>query len=190
VLLVLFLLHGSLIFIFLREQPGYIDRTALPEVLTTLFFVDPPARTPPSAPQAYRSSPKPSTPTSRLDITAPEEIEPPPPLSAPVDWVAEAHQSAAEIAAREQPGTAVQTPPSPTNSAPWDARPLLESTRHGLKLRIPVEIPGKWIDHCFGNLDVGHEQTGQWQKYQLGCAFGKRPARGDLFDSVRKPHDQ
>jgi len=52
-----------------------------------------------------------------------------------------------------------------------------------------MEIPGKIIDHCFGNVDLGHDQTGEWERYQLGCAFRKQPARGDLFDSVRKPSD-
>jgi hypothetical protein len=73
----------------------------------------------------------------------------------------------------------------------------LEFTGHGLQLRIPVEIPGDIIDHCFGNMDLGHNRfgdmgfadnpTGQWELYQLKCAFRKQPARGDLFDSLRKP---
>ena len=45
------------------------------------------------------------------------------------------------------------------------------------------------IDYCFGKVDFGHEQTGQSQRYQLGCALGKQPARGDLFDSLRKPSE-
>ncbi len=44
------------------------------------------------------------------------------------------------------------------------------------------------MDDCFVAMDLGHEQTtGQWDKLQLKCAFGKRPARGDLFDSLRNP---
>jgi hypothetical protein len=58
-----------------------------------------------------------------------------------------------------------------------------------MKLRIPVEIPGHVIDHCFGNIDLGHDQTGHAERYQLGCALGKTPARGDLFDSLRKPSE-
>ena len=43
-----------------------------------------------------------------------------------------------------------------------------------------------FFDHCFGNMDLGHDMTGTWERYQLGCAR-KQPARGDLFDSLRKP---
>jgi hypothetical protein len=75
----------------------------------------------------------------------------------------------------------------------------LEFTGHGLQLRIPVEIPGDIIDHCFGNMDLGHNRfgdmgfadnpTGHWELYQLKCAFKKQPARGDLFDSLRTPSE-
>jgi hypothetical protein len=63
----------------------------------------------------------------------------------------------------------------------------LESTGHGLKLTIPLRIPGKLVDHCFANMDLGHNEGGKWELYQLKCAFRKQPARGDLFDSLRKP---
>jgi hypothetical protein len=72
----------------------------------------------------------------------------------------------------------------------------LEFTGHGLQVRIPVEIPGNIIDHCFGNMDLGHNrfadtdlahnQTGNWELYQLKCALRKQPARSDLFDSLRQ----
>ena len=69
----------------------------------------------------------------------------------------------------------------------------------GYKCRFPVEIPGDIIDHCFGNMDLGHNRygdtdqaynpTGHWELYQLKCAFRKQPARGDLFDSLRQPSE-
>jgi len=201
ILLVLILLHGSLVLVFLREKPAYTEHRASPEVPTTLFFVDfrhlpltPPetARIPHRQTRNLqdRSHPDARLPTdtaiSSLDTPLPSE-NPGSAASPPIDWLAEAHRSASEIAARGEPGRAAEPASSPIASAPWDARPLLESTGHGLKLRIPVEIPGNIIDHCFGNMDLGHDQTGQWERYQLGCALRKQPARGDLFDSLRQP---
>jgi hypothetical protein len=198
VLLVLFLLHGSLILAFLRENPAYRDHPASPEVLTTIFFINPQPRLALPAPE---TSPIPHRPTrnlqhrlradaaiSSLDTTVPLENQGSA-ASPPVDWLAEAHRSVSEIASRGEPGRAAESPSSPTASAPWDLRPLLESTGHGLKLRIPVDIPGDIIDHCFGTMDLGHDLTGHWERYQLGCAFRKRPARGDLFDSLRQPSE-
>ena len=197
VLLVLFLLHGSLILVFLRERSANRDHGGSPEVPTTIFFINSEPRLPLPTPENSRI-PRPPTRNlqhrlrpdaaiSGLDTTAPAENQGPaaPP---PVDWLAEGHRSASAIASRGEPGRAAESPASPA-SAPWDLRPLLESTGHGLKLRIPLEIPGNIIDHCFGNVDLGHDQTGQWERYQLGCAFRKRPARGDLFDSLRKPSE-
>ena len=196
VLLVLFLLHGGLILVFLREKPAYREHRASPEVPTTLFFINPQPRLPLPPPETSRIPHRPTNDRqhrlppdaaiSSADTTAPVE-SPESAASAPVDWLAEAHQSASEIASRGERGGAAESSASPTVSAPWDLRPLLESTGHGLKLRIPVEIPGNIIDHCFGNMDLGHDMTGHWERYQLGCAFRKRPARGDLFDSLRKP---
>jgi hypothetical protein len=195
VLLVLFLLHGSLILVFLREKPAYRALLASPEVPTTIFLINPQRDLPLPAPETSRIRHQPTKGSqheldpdaviSRLDTTVPSEDQGSA-ASPSIDWSAEARRSAAEIAARGETGRAAESPSSPTASAPWDLRPLLESTGHGLKLRIPVEIPGNIIDHCFGNMDVGHDQTGQWERYQLGCAFRKQPARGDLFDSLRK----
>jgi hypothetical protein len=198
VLLVVFLLHGSLILVFLREKPAYRGHPTSPEVPTTIFFINPQSRLPLPAPETSRIPRRPTrnlqhrlrpdAAISSLATAVPPENQ----ASAdspPVDWLAEAHRSASEIAARGEPGRAAQSPSSPTASAPWDLRPLLESTGHGLRLRIPVEIPGRIIDHCFGNMDLGHDLTGHWERYQLGCAFRKQPARDDLFDSLRKPSE-
>jgi len=198
VLLVLFLLHGGLIFVFVREKPGYRDHRGSAEVLTTIFFINaqprlalPPLevpRTPRRRTGNLQHRLPPDTAISSLDTNVPPENQRS--VASPgVDWLAEAHRSASDIASREGSAGAAESPSSPTASAPWDSRPLLESTGHGLKFRIPMEIPGKIIDHCFGNVDLGHDQTGEWERYQLGCAFRKQPARGDLFDSVRKPSD-
>lgn len=193
VLLVLFLMHGGLVLIFLGEKPEYREQPESPEVPMTVFFIDSEPRAPP---EGSRISRRPTVKRqkrlstdaaiSSLDTTAPSENQGPatPP---PVDWLAEAERSATEIAARGEAGRAAESPTSPPVAAPWDLRPLLESTGHGLILRIPLEIPGKLIDHCFGNMDLGHDLTGHWERYQLGCAFRKQPARGDLFDSLRKP---
>ena len=192
--LVLLLLHGSLVRVFLREKPAYGYHQESPEVAMTLFFLDPepsPSLRPPETwriPQRPRKSLQhrlpPDAGISSLDTTVPAEIQesaaPP-----PVDWFAEAHRSTSGIIAHGKPGQAAQSPSSPGATAPWDLRPLLESTGHGLRARIPVEIPGRIIDHCFGNMDLGHDMTGTWERYQLGCAFRKQPARGDLFDSLR-----
>jgi hypothetical protein len=170
------------------------DHRASPEVPTTIFRLNSEPRLPlprPESPRIPHRPPSdlhhrlpPDAAISSLDTTAPSEHSGSA-ASAPVDWLAEAHRSASEIAARGGPGRAAQSPASPTAPTPWDSRPLLEFTGHGLKLRIPVEIPGHIIDHCFGNMDLGHEQTGQRERFQLGCAFGKQLARGDLFDSLR-----
>jgi len=195
VLLVLFLLHGSLILVFLREKPAYRNDHASPEALTAIFFINSQPRLPLPPPENSRISHpptrnlqprlRPDAAISSLDTTAPSENQQSA-ASPPVDWLAEAERSASEITSHGEPGRAAESPASPTTAVPWDLRPLLESTGHGLRLRIPVEIPGKIIDHCFGNMDVGHDQTGQWERYQLGCAFRKQPARGDLFDSLGK----
>jgi hypothetical protein len=197
-LLTVFLLHGSLILLLLREKPAYTDRHASAEFPTTIFFINPQLRlalpTPETSRIAHRPARnlqhrlRPDAPTSSPDTTAPSENRGSAP-SPPVDWLAEAHRSAAEIASRGEPGRAAESPSLPTASAPWDLHPLLESTGHGLKLRIPVEIPGDIIDHCFANMDLDHDQTGHRERYQLGCALRKQPARGDLFDSLRKPSE-
>jgi hypothetical protein len=193
VLLVLILAHGGLILVFQREKPAHTARSASLEVPMILFFIDP---SPPPPPETERI---PHRPISNLThpsqpktvISPPEPISPaenaPSTAPAAVDWLMEAQRSAAEITSRQNSGRAAEAPDAPHAPAPWDSRPLLESTGHGMKIRIPVDIPGDIIDHCFGNTDVAHDQTGQTERLQLGCAFGKRPVRGDLFDSLRKP---
>jgi hypothetical protein len=199
VLLVVFLSHGSLILVFLREKPTYRDRDASPELSTTIFFINPQPRLPLPSPETSRIPHRPTrdlqhqlrpdAAISSLDTTVPLENRGSA-ASPPTDWFAEAHRSAAEIADRGEPGRAAESPSSPTPSAPWDPHlRLLESTGHGLKLRIPVRIPGDIIDHCFANMDLGHNEGGKWELYQLKCAFRKQPARGDLFDSLHKPSE-
>ena len=64
--------------------------------------------------------------------------------------------------------------------APWDPHAQnVETTGHGLKLRM--------IDPCFSDLDLGQTVYGAEARLQLGCSLGKKPARGDLFDSLARP---
>src|SRR5205823_1149773 len=103
-------------------------------------------------------------------ITPPEPVAPAEnalSAPAPVDWPAEAQRSAAEITSRQNSGRAAAAAAAPHAPAPWDSRPLLEPTGHGMKIRIPVDIPGDIIDHCFGNSDLAHDQTGQTERLQL-----------------------
>jgi len=196
VVLVLVLLHGGLILVFLHDEPAHMDLPASPEVPTLLFFIEPapvrelqrpkPARGAPLATRDFRRRSYPDVKMARPDTAAPAAATDSTALP-PVDWSAEAHRAAAAIASRRQYGAPAESPSSSPSSAPWDSRPLLESSSHGLTVRIPVEIPGDIIDHCFGKVDFVHEQTGQSQRFQLGCALRKQPARGDLFDSLRKP---
>jgi hypothetical protein len=204
VVLVLFLLHGSLVLVFLGERPDYRGSPGVPEVPTTLFFLNSQPRFPPPPPDTPRLPHRPPKdlrqqlpPKAAIPSTAtstPTEHQGP--AAAPtVDWLAEAHRAASEIAGLGEPGPAAESPSSPNAPKPWNS-PLLEFTGHGLQVRIPVEIPGNIIDHCFGNMDLGHNrfadtdlahnQTGNWELYQLKCALRKQPARSDLFDSLRQ----
>ena len=196
VLLVLVLLHGGLIQVFLHDEPAHKHLPALPELPTVPFFIEPvPFRQPPR-PETARGARPPArnlrrrsysdVTIARPDTPAPEEATVSTGLPR-VDWSAEARRAAAAITSRRQSGAPAESPSSSPSSAPWDVRPLFESSDHGLTVRIPVEIPGDIIDHCFAKIDFVHELTGQSQRYQLGCALGKQQARGDLFDSLRKP---
>jgi hypothetical protein len=179
VLLVLFLLHGSLVLVLVREKPAYRDHDESPEVPTTIFFINSQPRLPLPPPETSRIQHRPTrtlqhrlrpdAAISSLDTTVSSENQLSD-ASPPVDWLAEAHQSASEIAGRGEPGREAESPSSPTASAPWDSRPLLEFSGHGLKFRIPVEIPGDIIDHCFGNMDLGHNRFGDmtWITTQRG----------------------
>src|SRR4051812_24705364 len=179
ILLVLVLLHGGLILVFLHDEPAHRDLPASPEVPSVFFFIEPapvrelqkpkPARSAPLPTRDLRRRSYPGVPIARPDTPAPAAAADSTALPR-VDWSAEAHRSAAEITSRRQSGGRAESPSSPTSSAPWDARPLFESSDHGLTVRIPVEIPGHIIDHCFGKVDFVHEQTGQSQTFQLGCA--------------------
>ena len=196
-LLVVLLLHGMLILVLLRSKTVYGDRHASPQSSMTVFFISPqprvtlaPSETPLTPHQAHDAferqflpvPPMPSTdPTS--PITSQKSSDAP-----TIDWFAEAEKSATEIANRTEPGRAAEPSSPPTGSAPWDPHPhLWESTGHGLSIRIPVRIPGEMIDHCSFNMDLSQDQWGKREKYQVECALQKQPARGDLFDSLRKP---
>ena len=198
VVLVLVLLHSGLILVFLHDEPAHIDPPVSPEVPTVLFFIEPaPLRQLPRPETARGARPParnlrrrsyPDVTIARPDTPAPEEATVSTALPR-VDWSAAAHQAAAAITSRRQYGAPAETPSSSPSSAPWDVRPLLESSDHGLTVRIPVEIPGDIIDHCFGKIDFVHERAGQSQRFELGCALGKQQARGDLFDSLRRPSE-
>jgi hypothetical protein len=200
VLIVICLLHGGLIIVLVRAKT--LQRTSEP--VSTIYLILPEASRAPLpriensfAPHTLRIEPprflRPELPSSNAEATSPIQ-------AAPIDWLAEAQHSAVDIADREAPNQASVTPSLPAGSAPWDPHPhLLESTGHGLKFRIPFEVPTKVIDHCFieltqpnldpSNLDptnpVQTPPTPE-QRLQIGCALRKQPARGDLFDSLRK----
>jgi hypothetical protein len=198
VLIVICLVHGSLIFVLVRAKT--LRRTSEP--VATIVLISPEASLKPLpriensfAPNPLRIEPprllRPELSPPNAEATSPLSLQAPP----SVDWLAEAQRSAADIADREETNLAAVTPSIPASSAPWDPHPhLLESTGHGLKLRIPVSIPTKIIDHCFielsqANLDpTNPDQTPPTpeQRLQIGCALKKQPARGDLFDSLRK----
>jgi hypothetical protein len=111
----------------------------------------------------------------------PSEAESPLGIPAPpvIDWLAEAQRSTAEIMGRAEPERPAVTPSTPTGIAPWDSHSQrLEATGHGLKFRI--------IDRCFADLDLGQTVYGPEERLQLGCDLKKKPARGDLFDFLRK----
>jgi hypothetical protein len=200
-LIAICLVHGSLIIVLVRAKT--LRRTSEP--VATIVLITPEASLKPLprienslAPHPLRVvpplflHPEPSPPNA--EATSPLGIQ------APIDWLAEAQRSAADIADREEPNLASVAPSLPVGSAPWDPHPrLLESTGHGLKLRIPLAVPTKVIDHCFielsqpnldpSNLDPSNPvQTPPTpeQRLQFGCALRKQPARGDLFDSLRK----
>ena len=202
VLIVICLLHGSLIVVLVRAKT--LRRTS--EQVATIVLMMPEASLSSQprienslAPHPLRIEPPrpllPELPPPGTEVTSPADIQAP-----PIDWLAEAQRSAADIADREAPNQASIAPSLPAGSPPWDPHPhLLESTGHGLKLRIPLEVPTKLIDHCFielsqPNLDPANQdptnpdQTPPTpeQRLQIGCALKKQPARGGLFDSLRK----
>jgi hypothetical protein len=208
VLIVICLLHGILIVILVRTKT---PRRTL-EPASTIYLIIPALKnTSPAhsenalAPHLLRTeSPRflrPELSSPSTAATSPLSVEAPP----IVNWLAEAQRSAADIADREQSDRTAAAPSSPTGSPPWDPHThLLESTGHGLKLRIPVVIPTEIIDHCFielgqtnldeSNLDhpnleqpnLSQTPSRPQQRLQIGCALRKQPARGDLFDSLRK----
>jgi hypothetical protein len=196
VLIAVVLLHAGLILVLLRAKPADRERPAT-EPFSTFFFVNPAPRltlpppgsslTPHSARMDRAHHWNPIASSRRIDTTSPLENAPAP-VPPPIDWFAEAQHSAVEIAGRAPTGRASVAPVPSTGSPPWDPHPLLpEATGHGLKLWIPVRIPLPWIDHCFSDVDLGQTPYGPEARLQAGCALGKLPARGDLFDSLRKP---
>jgi hypothetical protein len=192
VLIVICLLHGSLIVVLVRAKA--LRRTSEP--VSTIYLIVHEASNAPLpridnafAPNLLRVEPlrvpRPELPPPpSTEATSPVSIEEPP----TVDWLAEAQRSAADIADREGSDRAEAAAPSlPAGSAPWDPHArLLEPTGHGLKVRIPVHIPLKIIDHCFSEFDSGQTPYGPEERLKMGCALRKQPARGDLFDSLRK----
>ena len=195
VIAVVLLLHGSVLLVLLRMKSADAARSASapllllligPEHRVALPVVETPgtARPSRSALEPHRH-PDSATPGGEKNKML---EEPGSAAEATIDWSAEAAHSAADIAEREglDPSTLDST--TPVNPAPWDPHPhLLESTGHGLKLRIPVKIPWKIIDHCYSDIDLGQTAYGPEERLQLGCALKKQPARGDLFESLRKP---
>ena len=198
VLLAVLLVHCGLILVFLRAKPLYGDRRPSPQPSMTIFFFNPqprltlaPSATAPTPHRVGKGIERQFLPDSLsmpdTDSTSPVESQGSAAAPPTIDWFAEAEKSAAEIATRGQPTRAAQPPPPPTGSAPWDPHPhLFETTGHGFNVRIPIQIPGDIIDHCFGNFDLGQNQGGKWEKYRLECALKKQPARGDLFDSLHQ----
>jgi hypothetical protein len=199
VLLIVLLMHCGLLLVFLRTKPLYGDRHLSPQPSMTIFFFNPQPRltlAPPATSLAPHRAAKAierqflrdTPPMPNTDSTSPVNSQES--TAAPTtDWFAEAEKSVAEIANRGQPSRAAQSPP-PNGSAPWDPHShLFETTGHGFNVRIPVQIPGDIIDHCFGNFDLGQNQGGKWEKYRLECALKKQPARGDLFDALRQPKE-
>jgi hypothetical protein len=198
VLIVICLLHGSLIVVLVRAKA--LKRTSEP--VSTIYLIIPEAslKSPPHIENSlalHREPPlllRPELPPPSTEATSPLSVQAP-----PIDWLAEAQRLAADIADREEPSLVAVAPSLPAGSAPWDPHAhLLESTGHGLQLRIPLAVPTKIIDHCFIELgqtnleqtDLDHPNLSQTpsapeQRLRIGCALRKQPARGDLFDSLR-----
>ena len=187
VMAVVCILHGSLIIVLLRVKPAY-KAVLAPELLTTIFFINPeprrvivPAISSHLVPRSSDIGHIPAPPPESSAITiergpVPDDYKSSQPPT--VDWVAEAQRSAADIVSRNAHDKAVATSPAPI--APWDPHPqALETTGHGVKLRI--------IDPCFADVDLGQTVYGSEARLQLGCTLGKKPAKGDLFDSISKP---
>jgi hypothetical protein len=182
VLVVICVLHASLIIVLVRAKLTYaLSRTS--ESITTIYFISPESRhtrLPPveNSLIPHRLSIEPPRPSLPESLPPSAEAESPLDIPAPpaIDWLAEAQRSTAEIMGRAGP----ERPPSPTGIAPWDPHSQrLEATGHGLKFRI--------IDRCFADVDLGQTVYGPEERLQLGCDLKKKPARGDLFDSLRKP---
>jgi hypothetical protein len=187
VMAVICIIHGALIVVLLRAKPAYLTAPA-PALLATVFFIDPeprrvlvPSISSRLAPRSLDMEPFPALPPESSAITmergpAPEDDKPSTPPT--IDWLAEAHRSAAGIVGGNAPDKAGAT--SPPRIAPWDPHPqALETTGHGLKLRI--------IDPCFADVDLGQTVYGSEARLQLGCTLGKKAPRGDIFDSISKP---
>ena len=179
------LLHGGLIVVLARAKLIHTpSRTS--ESIATIYVIGPGSsqkRLPPVdislTPHRLRTeppgflSPKWSPPSAEAAV--------PPGIQAPpaIDWLAEAPRTTAEIVGRAGPEWSIGTP-SPASIAPWDPHSQrLEATGHGLKFRV--------LDRCFADLDLGQTVYGPEERLQLGCELKKKPARGDLFDSLRKP---
>jgi hypothetical protein len=186
VLVVICLVHGSLIIVLARAKLTYaLSRPS--ELITTIYFISPESSHTRLAPVENSLTPhrlriEPARPLLPESLPPGAEAESPLDAQGPpaIDWLAEAQRSTAEIIGRARPERPAATPLSPTGIAPWDPHSQrLEATGHGLKFRI--------IDRCFADLDLGQTVYGPEERLQLGCHLKKKPARGDLFDSLRKP---
>lgn len=189
VLVLICLLHGALIIVLLRAKPAYKSVRAS-ELLVTIYLINAGPRRVPLPRLETRVTSR-GLGIERMRVLPPESLSisaqspsspdyPTPATPPAVDWLAEAQRSAAEVVSRTAPDRAAATQSPPTRIAPWDPHSQsLETTGHGLKLQL--------IDPCFSDLDLGQTVYGAEARLQLGCTLGRRPARGDLFDSLTKP---
>jgi hypothetical protein len=185
VLVTVSLLHGSVIAVLVRAKLIYApNRTS--KSIATIYLISPehspmrlaivdnflaphPLRTEQPRFLSPESSPPSTEAASISDIQLPPAI----------DWLAEAERATNEFVSRAGPERSAGIL-SPTSAAPWDPHSQrLEATGHGLKFRA--------LDRCFADLDLGQTVYGPEERLQLGCDLRKKPARGDLFDSLRKP---
>ena len=188
VLIVTCLLHGAIIFLLIHVRTENKSRIATEQPLT-LFLLRPQTAIAIARPKQYRIERR----SRKGQRYRPDSETPLPGISAPpvdsrtsedsrnIDWAGEAQRSAEEIASRSASGSS-NSAAAAAGSAPWNSHPgRLESTPEGLKLRI--------TDLCFALLqNWTHDPLlGAKGELQLNCNWEKPPARGDLFDPIRRP---
>ena len=162
IFLIVLLFHAGVIVAFLREKTVYRSLASQSDGSMTIFFINlqvPPSHRSPEAARYLHESSEVRKPLEsqgtglNLQVEVTQE-NPGAAFDPTVDWAAEAQRSAAEIANRGD----LRPPPGPsampTTPARWNPHlELLEFTGHGLKVRIPLKILRKIIDHCFANFD-------------------------------------